>query len=418
LEKIKLLEKIRSKVQEHNDELVKLCSALLRINSENPPGDMGEIAGYVKDYLSEAGCRCEVVEPERGRVSIVSTIGEGEHPHLVFNGHMDVVPAGDLSRWSFDPYGGEVKDGWLLGRGASDMKCGTGGMLFAFRTIAELDVDLPGRLTIMAVPDEETGSRFGTRYLLDKGIITGDACIVGEPTGSNLVEIGQKGSVGGLIKVEGSPIHSSLSPVRGDSAVVKMARLLPYILEIHEREFEPPSEIMDVIEDNRLLYKELAGDGVEKMLTHASVNFGVIQGGTKSNIVPESCECTLDMRIPQGADHNEVMRMLEEAVRRSGVDGVTLEVRGRNAFYFSPEERIVKVAGRNVKEVLGVSPRLFIQWACSDVAAYYQKGIPTIQFGPHGLGIHGYDEKVRIENVVNAAKIYASSAIDFIVEDY
>lgn len=415
MEKKELLKKLRSKIQGNSEELIDLCSDLLSIKSENPPGDMTEIAGFVRDYLEEPGCECRVFEPEKGRKSILSTLGQGEHPHLVFNGHMDVVPAGDLDRWSFDPYGGEVRAGYLLGRGASDMKCGIGGMLFAFRTIAELDIDPQGELTMMAVPDEETGSRFGTRHLLERGMVDGDACIVGEPTGSNLVEIGQKGSVGGLIKVEGKPIHSSLSPIRGDSAIVKMAKLLPYILGLHEVGFESPMDIRGVIEDNKLLYKELAGEGAEKMLTHSSVNFGVIRGGTKSNVVPESCECTLDMRIPQGADHQEVIRMLQEAVDRSGVEGVTIEVRGRDAFYFSPDEPIVEVVGRNVQEVTGQPPRLFIQWACSDVAAFYQKGIPTIQFGPHGSGIHGYDEKIKTEHVVDAAKVYASSAVDYLV---
>lgn len=405
--------RLKNELEKTENKLIKLCSELIKIENENPPGDMTEIAGYVKDYLNKFGCKYDIYEKERGRVNVVAGLGAG-HPHLVWNGHMDIVPSGDKGRWGFDPYGGEVRDGYIHGRGASDMKCGLGGMIHAFTTLAGLDPELPGRLTLMVVPDEETGSRFGTRYLLDGGIVTGDACIVGEPTGPDLVEIGQKGSVGGLIRVEGSPIHASLSPILGESAVLKMCRLLPEILKIHDFDFKSPKEIAKIIEDNRKLYRELAGEGVERMLNRCSVNFGVIKGGTKSNVVPEYCECTLDMRIPIGANNVRVQGMVKEAVGRSGVEGVALEIQGRDAFYFSPEEPIVRVVGDTVTEVLGMKPRLFIQWACSDVAAFYAKGIPTIQYGPHGPGIHGYDERAEVKEVVNAAKVYALSALDFL----
>jgi len=409
----KLEKKILSKLKSNRKELVKLCSDLLSIKNENPPGDMTEIAGFVKDYIKASGCECQVVEPQKGRISVLSHLGEKEQPNLILNGHMDVVPAGDPTRWSFNPYGGEVRDGLLLGRGASDMKCGLAAMMFSFRNIAESDVPLKSKVTLMVVPDEETGSRFGTRHLLEKKIVTGDACIIGEPTGPNLVEIGQKGSVGGTIRVNGSPIHSSLSPIRGDSAIMKMAKLIPQLQELHEVEFPTPPEIKSVVEDNKILYRELAGEGAEKMLSHASVNFGVIRGGTKSNVVAESCECTLDMRIPQGAKHMDVIQMLHNAIKESGIDGVTLDVRGRDAFYISPEEHIVKVVGNSVEKALGTPPRLFIQWACSDVAAFHQKNIPTVQYGPHGSGIHGYDEKIQVEAVENAAKVYSLAILNF-----
>jgi succinyl-diaminopimelate desuccinylase len=406
--------KLKKELKNTEDNLVDLCSKFIKIENENPPGDMTDIAGYVKDYLNKYGCKYKVYEKERGRVNLVADLGVGEHPHLVWNGHMDVVPAGDKSRWAFDPYGGLVKDGYIHGRGASDMKCGLGAMIHAFTSVKRLDLNLQGRLTLMVVPDEETGSRFGTRYLLEEDIVGGDACIVGEPTGLDLVEIGQKGSVGGLIKVKGSPIHASLSPIKGDSAILKMCKVLSEILKIHEVEFKTPKDIEDIVEDNRKLYRELEGEGVERMLNHISVNLGVIRGGTKSNVVPEYCECTLDMRIPIGADNVKVQEMVRKAIKEAGVEGVTLEIQGRNAFYFSPKESIVKTVGDTVTEVLGREPRLFIQWACSDVAAFYAKGIPTIQYGPHGPGIHGYNEMAEVETVVTAAEVYALSAVDYL----
>ena len=93
--------------------------------------------------------------------------------HLIYCGHTDVVPAGDRSKWDFDPFSGEIKDGWMLGRGASDMKAGLTGLIFAATILKRLNVELPGQLTLSDCPDEETGGEFGVPWLLEKGSLKG-----------------------------------------------------------------------------------------------------------------------------------------------------------------------------------------------------------------------------------------------------
>ena len=152
------------------DEVVELASKLIKIPSVNPPGDTSEIAAFVKDYLEEEGVAVELCEPAEKRVNLIAEIGERESDRvLVLNGHLDVVPIGDRSRWSFDPFSGEVRDGYLLGRGASDMKGGLAGIIYAFKRLVKFEDQLRGRLKLVCVADEETGGTCGASYLVENG---------------------------------------------------------------------------------------------------------------------------------------------------------------------------------------------------------------------------------------------------------
>ena len=199
--KNQVLREIRS------EEVLELACRLIKIPSENPPGDMSEIAGFVEDRLSSLGVSVERYEPVKGRVNIVARIGESGGKELVFNGHMDVVPAGDRSRWDFDPFLGEVKDGYLLGRGASDMKGGLAGIIYAFEKLIKYEKELEGELTLVCVADEETGGENGTGYLVSRGIAVGSSVVIAEPTGMDLIDIGEKGALWMRITIYGKPIH-------------------------------------------------------------------------------------------------------------------------------------------------------------------------------------------------------------------
>ena len=182
-----------AEVEARKDELIDLCSSLIQIPSENPPGDSTEITEFIANYLKQFGLESEWHESNDKMYNLLSSIGEEDQgKHLIYCGHTDVVPAGDLSKWDFNPFSGEVKDGWLLGRGASDMKAGLGGLIFVFALLKRLDIKLPGKLTLAIVPDEETGGEYGVPWLLEKGLIKGDGALIAEPSSPLNPTIGQK----------------------------------------------------------------------------------------------------------------------------------------------------------------------------------------------------------------------------------
>ncbi|HDD66692.1 MAG TPA: M20 family peptidase, partial [Nitrososphaeria archaeon] len=373
--KNKVLEKIRG------EEVLELACRLIKIPSENPPGNMSEIASFIEDRLSSLGVSVERYEPIKGRVNIVARIGKSGGKELVFNGHMDVVPAGDRSRWDFDPFLGEVKNGYLLGRGASDMKGGLAGIIYAFEKLIKYEKELEGELTLVCVADEETGGENGTGYLVSQGIAVGSSVVIAEPTGMDLIDIGQKGALWMRITIYGKPIHGSLSPYAGESAILKAADLMKELLSVTELKPRIQEDMKAIIEESKKIAEKLSGiKNIGRILDHPTINFGIIRGGTKINIVPEKCEVDVDIRVPVGMTSDEVAEYVEKIVSKYGGE-VSYLAKG-NANYTQPSSEIVEIAKSNIKQILGVEPKLFVQWASSDARFYRGKGVPTIHYGP------------------------------------
>src|SRR3972149_1492267 len=176
MEKQKLLAAVKTR----RDELVELTQALVRMKTENPPCDMHEIADFAEAYFRDSGIPVQRYEPVAGRISLVATV-QGQGPRtLAFNGHLDVVPAGNRSTWRVDPYAAEIIDGELWGRGSADMKSKIAAAMVLARVLKELNMPLSGAWTVMLVPDEETGGEYGTKWLVEQNLVRADAVIVGE----------------------------------------------------------------------------------------------------------------------------------------------------------------------------------------------------------------------------------------------
>ncbi|HDJ66612.1 MAG TPA: M20 family peptidase [Nitrososphaeria archaeon] len=397
----------------HGEEVVELASRLIKIPSVNPPGDTSEIAAFVKNYLEEEGVSVELCEPADKKVNLIAEIGEkGSKRVLVLNGHLDVVPIGDRSRWSFDPFSGEIRDGYLHGRGASDMKGGLAGIIYAFKKLVKFEDRLRGGLKLVCVADEETGGTYGAAYLVEGGKALGSSVLIAEPTGMNLINIGEKGAIWAKIIVKGIPGHGSLSPFIGDNAIVKSVNLIRELMKVTEMRGELPKELLDVAEYSRNLLKKFVSSEASKAIDHPTINFGIIRGGTKVNIIPDRCELEIDIRIPIGLSAAKIMSRIKEIVEKYG----EIEFAGvGEPNYTSPNSEIVKVVEKNVREILGIEPKPFLEWASSDARHFRKANIPTIHYGPAEMeGIHGYNERVKVEDLVNAARVYLGAAIDYL----
>lgn len=403
-------------IDEEKESILKLASDLIKIPSVNPPGDMKEIAEFISTYLSEYGLSCDVHEPENGRINLICGLGDSSGKKLVLNGHMDVVPAGNVDRWSFPPFSGKIEDGFLHGRGASDMKGGVAGIISALRLLTEVEDSLNGEVILTLVPDEETMGAYGTGWILEQNLVKPDACIIAEPTDVPLIDIGQKGAYWGKIKVEGTPIHGSLSPYKGDSAILKACKVMNKMMEITKTRIEQPKDIVEVIESSKPLVEKLIGsEGIGIILSSPTLNIGIIKGGEKVNMVPSLCEVEFDIRLPIGFTAKEATTKLEGLLSEFG-DMVKLEVATSiDPNYTSPTAPIVQMTKANVKEALGKDPDIFVQWASSDARHFRLRDIDTVHYGPAIIeGIHGLDEKVRIDDIITATKVYTGAAIDFL----
>lgn len=409
-------EDIWRQIDEEKDEILKLASDLIKIPSVNPPGDMREIADFIMDYLSGYGLSCKAHEPEEGRINLICSLGSGSGRKLVLNGHMDVVPPGNAERWSFPPFSGKIENGFLHGRGASDMKGGDAGIISAMRLLTEAEDSLNGEVTITLVPDEETMGIYGTGWILEQGLVKPDACIIAEPTDVPLIDVGQKGAYWGKIRVEGTPIHGSLSPYKGDSAIMRACKVMNKMLEITKTKVKQPKDIVEVIESSKPLVEKLIGsEGIGVILSSPTLNIGIIRGGEKVNMVPSECEIEFDIRLPIGLKAADATTRLKELLSEFGDKVELIVVTSIDPNYTSPTSPIVEVTKSNVNDALGRAPDIFTQWASSDARHFRLRGIDTIHYGPAIIeGIHGLDEKVKVDDIITATKVYVGATLDYL----
>lgn len=389
-------------------DVVQLTSDLIAIPSENPTGSQRPVIDFVKNYLTDAGIEFEELASNPNFPCVVAKMGSDEGFSIILNGHVDVVPAGELTKWNFEPYCGTITEDKILGRGTSDMKAGVAGLLFAMKTLKESGAALKGNIRLHIVSDEESGGQYGSKWLCENGYSdNADACLIAEPTGKDDIEIGQKGGLEIIVAAEGMPAHGSLGGFKGDNAILKMARVLDKFADLTQIKGSFTADQLPVLKDSKHHCERAIGvKGVGEVIEHVSCNVGIISGGTRPNMVPDACEAILDCRLPIGVNNQEIIDMVDDILAQN--PGVTAQLNWKSEPNFTdPSAVIVQTVKKYSEEVLGFKVVPKFQWASSDARVYRKLGIPTIQFGPANTeGIHSYNENVDISDVENSAKIY------------
>ena len=409
-------QKVYQYMEDHMDELIQFVSSLIQIPSENPTGSQREVVDFVENYLKESNILYKEVGCNPQHPNIVAHIGEHTGYQLAWNGHLDVVPAGDLNQWKWDPFSGTVTDTQILGRGTSDMKAGVAGLLFASRCLQECNVSLQGGITMHIVSDEESGSEYGTKWLSKNGYFDHlNGVIIGEPTSNWTIETGQKGNLHILIEAHGECAHGSLAQYKGDNAIKKLAKVILRTDELTKIKGHIPDALMDAYQqsvwvDNQEIGIENAG----QVLGHVSCNVGVIQGGSAANVVPDYASVILDCRLPYGVNKNEIVQVMDEITQ--DIEGVTYKLEWlSDANITENESALVQSLQKNAEDVWKIKVYPAWQWACSDARLYRMHGIDTLQYGPsNSKGIHSPNENVDIEDVKNAARVYLRTFCDLL----
>ena len=402
------------------EDLLNLCIDLIKTPSINPGGDIEKITQIITNYLDKYNIKYEIVRPREDMPNIIAKIGKENGKKILLNGHSDVVPVGDIDRWEFDPFGGEIVDGKLRGRGTSDMKCGLAGLIYAMKLLKQYESALNGEIVLNIVPDEETGGEFGTMWLYENNYFDGgDACIIGEPTSYNNCEVGQKGSLHITIKSYGMPAHGSIGNYVGDNAILNICKLFLKLDELRNIKGSFRDNQLEVLENSKKIAKEaLKADHVEDSIDHVTVNIGTISGGTKSNVVADYCESELDIRVPIGCELNTVLNKLDNLIEKLNLqDKIKYEYEYNSpSNYTDANTELVKSVVRNAEHIWQKTVLPAYQWASSDARYYRAKNIPTIQYGPANTkGIHSYNEDVDVEDIINSTKVYVGILTDLLI---
>jgi len=376
-------------------EVVKFCQDLIRIKSVNPPGDELQAANYVASTLKKIGLDVELVEHSPTRASVLARLkGSGLKPALLYNGHLDTVPVG-TEKWIHEPFSGESAEGKVWGRGASDMKGGLAAMMGAVKAVAEAGAPLRGDLLLAATAGEEADS-LGAKAISsipDLGPV--QAVIISEPS-SNEIFVAEKGALWLELTTHGKTAHGSM-PEQGRNAVMMMVKL---IVEL---------------EKLAIPYKH------HPLLGGFTRSVNTIAGGVQTNVVPDSCIVTIDMRTVPGQDHPSIVRGIEDLVadlsQRSPEFKASVRITNDRApVETSPEEPAVELFAGVVTEVTGAKP-------IPKGVAYYSDAVafvpalkaPMILCGPGEAKLaHQPNEWVEITRLVQSAKIFALAAVQFL----
>jgi succinyl-diaminopimelate desuccinylase len=387
----------------------RICSELVAIRSENPPGRTDEVIEYIRIFLDTLGIGSKITRTRTGENNLVST---GTGNRLLLCGHVDVVPALDEG-WTHPPFSGLIRDGFVWGRGATDMKGGCASLLASCSMLVEQGREVPA--TIAFVCDEETGGQKGIRYLLAKKLIKPTDCLIAEPSPVRHPCIGQKGLCRLEMKFNGTPAHGSLYPVVGISAVMEALSLLEYVKAMHGRKYPVDEKIREIIErSSGVLEEEFQIPNVREVLKTLMYNPGVIKGGEKSNVVAQHCDLDLELRVPWGCS----LQKLIEEIKSHAPNGKIITETTHEPSMTDPSCGLVTVTCNEVERVYGGPVFPIVQWAASDARHLRLCGFNVIEYGPGEIStLHAVNERVRIDSLNKASRVYAGIMMSYATKD-
>lgn len=375
-------------------DAAQLTADLIRCPSVTPAE--GGALVLLEKLLSDAGFECARVD--RGEVSnLFARWGAKGHAKTFgFNGHTDVVPVGDEAAWTADPFGAEIRDGIMYGRGTTDMKSGVAA--FAAAAVDFVSNTPPdGAIMLTITGDEEGDAIDGTTALLDYLDTEGEkmsVCLVGEPTCPNemgeMMKIGRRGSLTAYFTFTGKQGHSAY-PHRANNPLPAMARL------------------MDRMSSHTL------DKGTEHFDASTLAVVTMDTGNPATNVIPAECKATLNIRFNDahsGASLTDWMQgLVDEVAADSGV-GIEMQVKISGESFITPPGALSDLVSAAVQAETGRTPELSTSGGTSD-ARFVQHHCPVVEFGLVGKTMHQVDENVPVAQIHQLKDIYTRILKDY-----
>ena len=406
---------ILEEVEKRRDEMIELCAQVVRYPTENPQGPTSALANFVRSWLQDQGVATKTVEPKTGLQSLLSTFNQDHGgPHFMFNGHLDVFPADDPDLWDVPPFEGRVADGKIHGRGVADMKGGLTASIIAHSLLYKYADDIPARISLMAVADEETGGIWGTGHILETmQDWRPDACLIGEPCSPDAVRIGEKGISWLSVTIEGRSYHGSLG--MGDNCILQMTEVLQILKEVQQLQTTVPEDLRQIVKQAQTHNLNDDTQGRGKLLEQPSFNVGTINGGIKVNIAPRDVVAEVDIRVPFGLTPQDILAWARQTLRQRGHADVKLELAeyASEPNYTSPEHPLARIVHRNAAEHYGQTPTFTVTTAATDGRYFRRLGIPTVIYGPRPQGVAGLNEYITVKDFIAVLKTHVCTALDY-----
>jgi len=424
------------------DEAVEILCSYIRINTTNPPGNELEAARFLEGIVRKEGVETTVYESAPGRANLLAVCpGKKKARPLILLHHMDVVPV-ETDKWDLDPFGGIIKDGYIYGRGALDMKGNGVAELMAMLLLKRYGIPLNRDVIFLATADEEVGGRWGVKWMLEHEPRLKEAACVLNEGGCVLVRengeldhyeiaTAQKVVAQFAVRAKGKTGHGSMP--HGDSAAVKLIKALdrlvawqtPFVVIPQVKEYfanlakvKPPEEtkgyqdIEEGLRDPSFAKAFIANPQYNAMVRN-TITPTILKAGQKINVIPSEAEAAFDCRLLPGTSSKVFFAQLQEVIKDEEVELVPLPEFESNPLPASPLDnelyQAIKQVARRKDPGCVVTP--FLITGATDSRFFRQIGIPCYDFSPFRLRqedakfVHGHNERISIENLGFASEV-------------
>lgn len=378
-------------------EGTEILKKMVNFKTVNEPGNEKPLAEYIKKLLEDIGLQAELDDLGNNRGNVIGRLkGTGQREALLFNGHLDTVPPGDI-KWEHEPYSGDIADGKIYGRGTADMKGGLAAMLIAIKAIKHSGLELKGDFIYTATAGEETDSLGAVKFVEDGGLKDVGAIIIGEPSSSG-INIAEKGAFWVEMTTYGKTAHGAF-PDKGINAVIHMNALLSELIRY------------------KFKYEE------NEMVGHPTMNISTINGGVKTNVVPDKCSITIDMRTVPGMDHDEIIKDFRKIIEKlsNEIEDFKADIKvlnDRKAVETKINHPFVKLAEDTFKEVFNEEIKAKGVNFYTDASIFLPaKRVPCIFYGPGDSNMaHQPNEYITLDSFECAIKYYIKLIENYLVK--
>ncbi len=441
---------------EVKDEAVELLSNLIKIDTTNPPGNEKPAAELLEKYFQEFGIKTKVVESEKDRASIIAEVeGEKNGKSLILLSHLDVVPA-NPTEWSFPPFSGEIKNGYIWGRGAIDCKGLAVVEAVAMSLVKRMGIKIQKGVKFISVADEEMGGEKGAKFLVENfdEDING-FCVINEGGAGFIIKnrkvympcFGEKGPIWLKIKAKGKPGHASMPHKDNPNLILIQAlhKILQtdfgkkltdnfiksiefYLIGDNSRKFLKPT--LKLIENSEKI-KELLGKiiflatsstqpKISAMFSN-TLSITIMKSGYKENVIPEEAEAIIDMRLLPGYQYDEIIDKMIKVVDDPRVSFEILSV-----YEPSQSDPVSEIMMKIRESALYVFEAPFfpiLATGFTDSRFFRKKGIPAYGFLPFFFTeeeistMHGIDERISVDNIELGLKIMLSTILNLCADE-
>lgn len=391
------------------EAVIQLTKELVQIPSvyreNDPEGNELKVATYVANYLQEIGIETHIQEVVPGRPNVIGIVDSGKPGKtLLFEGHTDVVTAGNLDAWDYDPFGAEIVDGRMYGRGTNDTKGNLACMITAVHSLLQDKEEFTGKI-ILCIPCDEEGLMIGIKDFIKRGWADGvDGAIICEPE-ENQVCIAQRGAMRIQVDVYGKQAHGAISW----SGINPNWRLAKFIVELEKFEKEEQERYG---EDPYLKWPSITPTIIE---SH-------VKGDPQINVIPDHSMMTLDIRTIPAQDHDTILNRIDEIIDQLKAEDPDFRVEltildNRPATSTSKEDPVVKAIYKAVEQVTGKTPKYNGVPGATDGTFLHVHGVPIVTIGAGDRDIpHQINEYVNIEELAETTAIYREAALRFLNE--